>query len=264
MKNLWIALVSLPAVLSADTAQDRGKRIVDDALTALGGEKFLAMRDRVETGRVYSFYREELSGLARARIYTRYISQPPEPGGIAQRERQSFGKNKEEYAVLFTEKEGWNITFRGARPLPAATLARYRDSVPRNILYILRMRLKEPGLMFEHKGSEIWSNQHVDLVDIIDADNRVVTVYFNKSTKLPVRQVYYRRDSDTKERMEEVTVFSVYRDIGGGVQWPSQMRRERNGEKVYEIFAESVAVNQGLTDDLFTLPGDMKLLKEKR
>ena len=35
----------------------------------------------------------------------------------------------------------------------------------------------------------------------------------------------------------------------------TMMHRERNGEKTYEIFSESVTVNQGLADNLFTVPG---------
>ena len=62
------------------------------------------------------------------------------------------------------------------------------------------------------------------------------------------------RDPETKEREEEVTRFSRYRQTEG-IQWPQQIHRERNGEKVYEIFSESVTVNQGLADNLFAVPG---------
>ena len=62
---------------------------------------------------------------------------------------------------------------------------------------------------------------------------------------------------------QEVTLYSRYRDVGGGVQWPLQMRRERNGEKVYEIYSESVAINQDLTDDLFTAPNGSEKITQK-
>ena len=32
------------------------------------------MRDRIESGRAYSFYREQVSGLSIAKVYTRYRS----------------------------------------------------------------------------------------------------------------------------------------------------------------------------------------------
>ena len=37
--------------------QERGKRAIDETLAALGGDRFLAVQDRTESGRAYSFYR---------------------------------------------------------------------------------------------------------------------------------------------------------------------------------------------------------------
>jgi hypothetical protein len=266
MKRWLTPILFLPVLLAAaDDSRQRGKRVVDEALAALGGPQFLAMEDRIETGRAYSFYREELSGLSRATIYTRYLTrpEPPEPGLLAVRERQAFGKN-EDSAVLFADGKGYEITFRGARPMADDRLERYHDSTLHNVFYILRQRLGEPGLTFESRGSDIYDNQPVEIVEIFDSENRSVTVYFSQSTKLPLRQFYYRRDPRTRERVEEVTVYSKYRDVGGGVMWPFAIRRERDGEKIYEIFSDSVVINQNLKDDLFTLPANMKILKKAR
>jgi hypothetical protein len=265
-------IYSLPCLLlaaalcsGAETNQERGKRVVDETLTALGGKNFLAMRDRVETGRAYSFYREELSGLSIATIYTRYLTrpEPPLPAFFGIREREAFGK-KEDSAVLFTENDGFEITFRGARPIPADRYTRFRESTLRDIFYIMRMRLGEPGLTIESRHSDVIDNQPVEVVDITDNDNRIVTVYFHKSTKLPIRQVTDRRDPKTNERNQEVTLYSKYRDVGGGVMWPFAIQRERNGEKIFSMFAESVKINQDLTDNMFTLPSDMKILGGKK
>jgi len=250
----------------AETRQQRARRVVDEAVAALGGQNFLQMQDRTETGRAYSFYREQLSGLSVAHIYVRYLTrpEPPQPAFFGQRERQAFGKDQSS-AVLFNEKgEGFELTFRGARPLPDATLDRYKDSLLHNILYILRMRLGEPGLMFDSQGSDVRENQPVEIVDITDADNRTLTVYFNRTTKLPVYQVFKRRNPDDKQWDIEATRFSKYRDVGGGVMWPFAVERERNGEKIFEMYADSIAINKDLKDDLFTLPANMKILKKQK
>jgi hypothetical protein len=253
------------SVLAPQTAQDRGKRVIDDALAALGGKNFLAVEDRVEAGRAYSFYREQLSGLSVARIYTRYLRRPdaPDPAFIGLRERQVFGKD-ENSAVLFTDGNGYEITFRGAHPLPKDNLDRFRDTTRHNIFYILRERLGEPGLIFESRGKDIMDNQPVEIVDVTDSDNQTVTVYFNQTTMLPIRQVYLRPNPQYKDRDQEVTIFSKYRDIGGGVKWPFAIQRERNGEKIFQIFSDSVQINQNLHDDLFTLPANMKILGKKK
>jgi hypothetical protein len=257
---LLAALCAMTA--AAETIQERGKRVVDEAVQALGGDKFLAMKDRVETGRAYSFYRDELKGLSVATVYTRYLDKVP-AGKLAQRERQAFGKD-EYSSVLFTDGKGYEITFRGARPLPEETLSRYEDTTQRNIFYLLRIRLKEPGMIFESRGMEIENNRPVEIVDITDADNDTVTVSFDRSTKLPLRQVFYRRDPQTRERMEEVTIFSKYRDVGDGVMWPFAIERKRNGDKIFEMYSETVAINQNLTEEKFALPGSIKMLPKAK
>ena len=253
-----IALLPI-TLMAAESSQERGKRVINEAVAALGGNAFLTMNNRVESGRAYSFYREKLSGLSIAKIYTRYYD--PAPGKLAVRERENFGKNEDSGVLFMDDGEGWEVTWRGARALPADTLARYKLSTLQNIFYILRTRLKEPGMIFESKGSDVYDNAPVEIVDVTDSEDRTTTVYFHRSTKLPMRQTFVRRDPKTKERFEEVTIFSKYRDVGGGVQWPFAIQRERDKEKIFEMYSDSVMVGQKLPDKLFELPGDVKKLK---
>ncbi len=259
----WVLVLLLALPLCAQTKLERGKKIVDEALDALGGPRFLAMRNREEEGRVYSFYRERLQGLSIARIYSHYVMKPDgaPPEFVGMYERQSFGKSKEDTAVLFNETGGYQVSYRGASPFEAARLERYRETTMRNVFYILRQRLGEKGLIFEFQSTEVFQNLPVDIVNITDSENRTTTVYFHRSTKLPVRQIFYHRNAVTKEKDEEVTIFAKYRDVGGGVKWPFNIMRERNGEKIFEIFSESVKINLALKNELFKLPSNIKMLK---
>jgi len=249
----------------AETNEQKGKLVADEALAALGGPAFRAMRDRTESGRAYQFYREKLSGLALAHLYTRYLADPEtqEHGSLRVRERQAMGK-KQEDVYLFTEGTGYELTFRGARPLADIDIQRFKVSTLRNIFYILRERLTEPGLFFESRGSDFYENRPVEIVDVVDANNDTVTVYFDQMTKLPTRQSFFRRDPIDNTRLEEVSIFGKYRDVGGGVMWPFSIRRERNGEKIFEMYSDSVEINQGLGDDLFVLPSNMKILPKPK
>lgn len=260
-----VAALVFAATVSGWAQDARARKVVDDALNALGGEKFLAMQDRLEQGRSYSFYRERLSGLSRAKIYTRYLvkPQPPQPGFIGLRERQAFGKDEDIY-IVFNEQGGYEITYRGAKPLPDETRERFTETLLHNVLYTMRMRLDEPGMVFEYRGGDVFENQPVDVVDIIDAENRQTTVFFLQGEKFPVRQIWSRRDPKTRMKIDEVTVFAKYRDIGGGVMWPWVIRRERNGDRIFEMYSDAVSINQGLTDNLFILGADVKILDKKK
>ena len=137
---------------------------------------------------------------------------------------------------------------------------RYQDTTLRNVFYLLRHRRSEPGLIIEHKETGVFDNQPVEIVDVTDASNRVVTLYLHRTTKLPVRQVFYRRDN-MKVRHEEITIFAKYRDVGNGVKWPWNIVRNRDGEKIFEIFSDQVSINKKLDPKLFELPADMVRLK---
>jgi len=76
------------------------------------------MDDRVESGRVFNFYRSEITSLSIAKIYTRYAS-APEAGKLGLRERESFLSESpgrpEISALLFREDGAWEITYKGPR-----------------------------------------------------------------------------------------------------------------------------------------------------
>lgn len=263
MTRRSLLLMAAPAIFAQSAREQRGGKIIQEVIQALGGESFTNMQDRVEIGRAYSFYREKLSGLAQTKIYTRYLTRPnpPQPGFIGFRVRQMMGK-KDDYSVLFLEdNQGWDITYRGARPIPEEDVTRFYESQLRNIFYILRMRIGEPGMIFEHQGKEVVDNQPADIIDITDSDNRVVSVWVHETTRLPIQQRAFRRQFGGVD--EEVTHFSKYRDIGSGIQWPYAWLRTRNQEKVFELFSNTIEVNQALTDDLFSLSGSTKILKKK-
>ena len=257
---LVIAAAGLSVSISAETNQERGKRVVNECVEAMGGDRFMNMQNREEGGRAYSFYREQLSGLSFATIYTEYQTGVTDTAhNLAVHERQNFGKNQDN-GVLFAEKEAWEVTFRGARLLAQERFDRYKETTLRDVFYILRVRLKEPGIILESRGSDVLQNVAVEIVDITDADNRTTTVYFDQVTKLPVRQRFERRDPKTRLVDEEITLYSKYREVAG-VQWPYAVTRERNGEKIYQIFSDHVEINRPLKPNLFALPSNVKVLK---
>jgi len=262
------ALIILTAAfaLAAETAEQRGKRVVNEAVAALGGEAFLNMQDRVESGRAFSFDNSRLSGLMVAAIYTRYLSShgPVPIGQLEVEEKEAFGKDENSGFVLFTAKpEGWDVTFRGARVIDDERLENYRDNTLHNIFYMLRKRMGEPGFSYYSKGSDLFENRPVNIVDITGGDDVTVTVYFDEFTKLPVRQVHKRRNKEYRDFDTLVSAFARYHELRGGIQWPMDIRRERNGDKIYEMFSDSVEINKGLRDELFHLPGKVKILTGK-
>jgi hypothetical protein len=253
-RRAFIGLAAAGIALPAETTQERGRQIIDKTINALGGDGFRFLQTRTEQGRAYSFYREQLTGLTLARFYTKYTAD----GEV---QRQAFGKKLDDVVIL-TPAAGWEITYRGARPLPDDRIKQFRETMLHDVFYILRSRINEPGMTFEARGHDVVENQPVEVVDVFDADNRNVTLYIHSSTWLPVKQRFQRWDPVIKDRREEVTRYTKYRESGNGVVWPYGIQRERDGEKIFELYSERVVIGEDLKNDMFQLPPGLTILKK--
>ena len=253
--------VLIAAVPAAPAKVDAGKQVIDQALGALGGDKFLNFHTRTLSGRIYSFFHNELSGFDRARTYTEYLM-PPAEGGLGIRERQLLGK-KQDYSFLYLPGQAWEITFRGARPVEDAVWDRYRRTTENDIFYILKVRHNEPGMIYDFIGSEVYLSRHVEIVDITDAKRRTVRVYFDHNSHYPIRQSFeWMDDKISSQRDDEITNFDKFRDIGGGIFWPYTIERTRNGYKVFQVFADSVEANVEPPPRTFELPAGTQILRK--
>ena len=252
-------LFALLAALLGAQSPDKGKQVILDAVNALGGQRFTSMKNRVESGVAYSFYRSNVTGRDIATIYVEYADQMPAKG-LGVQEREVFGK-KQDYSILLLPEEGYEVTFRGARPLADTQWKRYVSTTSLNVFYLLRERSNDPKMEYDYIRSDVISNTQVNIVDITDPENRTVRVYIDYNTNLPIRQEYSEWDPIGQQRALEVTDFSKYRDIDG-CKWPYVTHRERNGETTFEIFAESVRINAKLPPKTFDLPPGAKILKK--
>jgi len=259
-KSLCLVAISIAPLLGGVLPGTKGKQIIDEAVAALGGDQFLHLRTRVASGRIYSFFHDQISGLDRATVITEYLEQKP-ANGLAVQERELLGK-KQDYSYLFLADQAWDITFRGARPIPDENWERYVRTTEHDILYLLRERLNEPGMDFDYVGSEVYISRHVEVVDITDAQNETIRVYFDHNSHFPMRQIYKWLDPQTKEHNDEIFVYDIFRDIGQGVKWPFDIERERNGYKTYQFFADKAEANQPVPPKTFELPPGSKVLKK--
>ena len=253
-------LGSAPAFVRAQTIQDKGRKLIGEAQQALGGAKFLGMRDRVEEGRAYSYYRERLSGLDVGRFETMYDDAAV---GVKQRDKQVFGKKQDFYVIFAGGGKGWDVSYKGATVIPEELINNWEEGVLRNAMYILRCRVEEKGMIFERRGQEVFDNQAVEIIDVTDSDNREMAIYLNASTKLPVRGYFKRQNLKDKGWDEQDTRYAKYRQTQG-VMWPWAITRSRNGERNLELYSESVQINTGLTATNFELGAATKLIPTKK
>ena len=248
------------ASLTAETRQEKGQRLVREAFEAIGGKEFLNVRTQVRAGRAYSFYNRQVRGQARITIYDKFQDMEPDKGPewlpISRREVYT---EKGDYYALFMNGAGYEVTYRGAVPQPEDYMTRYRLATRRDIFYFMRYRMDEPGLYYYYKGTEIIDNVPCDSLDIVDAEGEAITLYIRQADGLPIQQLYLRRDPKTRIPYEEKSVFGRYRPIGDTLL-PWIIRRERDGDRVFELYAQSYEINQPLTASVFEIPEGVPVL----
>ncbi len=253
---LSVLLPCLPWPVSAQTRDPaRGRQVLEQAIQALGGPAFLNAREFRAEGRGFQFSRyEELSGMAKLVIFEKY------PDKL----RQEIGKDRD-IIFVFNGGHAWEKTFRGVQELPPEEVERIRFNRELSVENILRFRIEEQGLEVAHVGADLVDGRPVDLVEIVDAQNRMVTIAFDQASHLPLRREWERRNPKTREREVNVETLGKYLAAKAGsksaspqeagpVLAPYYSRRERNGIKVFELFLTEATVNPKLSDQLFQRP----------
>ncbi len=259
-RELSIGLLGAPAALLGQSRQEEGARLVREAFDSVGGERFLAIQTQVRSGRAYSFYNRQVRGTARITIYDRFdaMREDAKPEWLPLKRREVYTE-KGDYYALFLNGTGYEVTYRGVVPEPDDFMERYRQESRRDMFYFFRYRRDEAGLYYYHQGTEIIDNVPCDAVDIVDAAGDAITLYLRKSDGLPVQQQYLRRDRKTRIPYEEKSVFGRYKPVGDCLL-PWVIRRERDGEKVFELYSDSYEVNRPLSGSVFSLPNDLPML----
>ncbi len=256
-------LLLLPAAvsLSAQTRQEKGRQLMEQCLEALGGHRFLQIQDIVQYGRAYAFYRQNIRGLAKMTVYQHFGPMKEDAGAdwLPVSRREIFTE-KGDYFNLYRNGEGWEVTFRGARPLPSERISRYREAARRDIFYFLRYRLNEPGMYFYYRGAEIIDNIPADVVEVTDNNSEGITFFLGRSDQLPLQQIHTWRDPKGVP-FEEKSVFSKYRPVGG-VKFPWNIRSERDGEKRFELFGRTVEIDPVLDPAVYSLDKTVPILAE--
>ena len=117
-------------------------------------------------------------------------------------------------------------------------MKQFRETTLHDVFYILRERVHEPGVEFEAGEKDVVENQPVQILDVYDAEDRKTRVWINSDTFLPVKQSFRRWDPVINDWRDEVTRYSKYREATNRVMWPFATERERDTEKIFEMYSE--------------------------
>jgi hypothetical protein len=127
---------------------------------------------------------------------------------------------------------------------------RWKLSTRYSVENLLRLTIRDPGVLIQDGGVDFVDNVPVVVVDIIESEGGQAKLYLNKQTFLPVRIDYRSQNRQTQDWDEFSDVYSDYQDIQG-IRTPMHIARFLNGERVAETFRNTVRYDESYPPGYF-------------
>jgi hypothetical protein len=230
-----------PPSVSPDQENSRkAKTIIEQGIQALGGQAYLAIRDREQQGRIYGFHHGRESG--GGTVFWSFSESPD-------KERVELTKERD-IAELYVGNKAWELTYKGAHPVEKKDLDDYLRRHRFSLDTVLRNWVNDPGVVLLFEGYAIAAQHPAQQVTLINAQDESVTLYFDSDTHLPVKKSFSWRDPVDKQKNLEEEVYENYRQVSG-IMAPYNVTRYFNGDMSNQRFLNSVTINQGLDQSMF-------------
>jgi hypothetical protein len=238
----------------------KGKQLLADLINGLGGSGYTEVREsQCEGRRVVFGHNGEPTGNIGFADYRRFPDKD-RVEYIAKGHNSALGflvgidgldwSHGGVVITLYNNDRGWTYDKSGVNELPATSISDFQEQVKRNIDNLLRLRLKEPGLMIRYGGGDTVDLKQVDWVDVTDTDDRKFRLAVDKSTHWLVRSSVTTKDQENEMINTDVSIYSNYQ-LKDNVWTPLQISREHNGRRAAQIFYDSCHYNPGFADNIF-------------
>ena len=125
----------------------QARDLLNQAIQALGGQAYLSVHDMQEQGRVYSFYgRPSSNGV----FFWRFVEFPD-------KERIELTPQRD-IAYIYTGNKGYEITYKGAKPVEQKDLDDYLRRKRFSLETVLRTWINDPKVALFFEGAALAGN----------------------------------------------------------------------------------------------------------
>jgi hypothetical protein len=236
---------------SEDENARHAHELINQMVTALGGDAYLNMQDYESEGRSYGFSHGQ-SGIGYP--VWRFWKWPD-------KERVELTKQRD-VIQIYNGDSAWEITFKGAAPLPADALQQYKLQFEHSLPIIVRQWLKSPNVSYYYAGTAIAEQKETDHITIYNGQESA-DLFLDINTHLPIKKTFVHRNEQYHDKDTEEEVWGNYRDVQG-INTPFDYQRKHNGDIVVQRFITKITYNKGLADSLFTPKNASPMLPPKR
>ena len=239
------------------SVDEKSQQIIDRAIEALGGQKYLGVQTVIGKG-FYTSFKDGISQLP-ARFLD-YIEYPD-------RERTEFSGAGIKTIQTNTGDTGW--MFDGAvKKISDQTpkqVEDFKQGIRTSLEYLLKGYWKKDGGKITYVGRrEAGVGTRNETIRLVFPDDWWIEYEFGARDGLPAKIIYKRERKDTDSgdvvwMSEEDQLFKFI--TVDGVTAPWVIDHFVNNKQTSRINYESVQYNQKFADNLFTKPADIKSIK---
>ena len=240
-----------PSSSPQDPNAVKARLLLDQMIQALGGQAYLSYQTVEQEGRLYGFSHGRPQGVGAP--FWRFWRWPD-------KERIELTKQRDIIQIYDGDK-GWEVTFRGARLLPADQLTDYLLRREYSLERILREWINEPGVILFYAGARVAEQKPADEVTISNTKGQSATIFIDSTSHLPIKKTFVHRNPQFNDRDTEAEIWDGYRNAGG-VTTPFNYTRTHNDEIVVQRFLTRVTFNAPVPDSLFV--PSKPLIEEKK
>jgi hypothetical protein len=251
----WAQASALPSAQIGQGTQsksepNKGRELLNEMIAALGGEAWLSRQYWILYGRLATFYKgQPHEGAPQFEEYCR-----TNPFGervvIISHYGALIATNHSDVAQVWTNDEGYEITYKGTKQLPAKEVDDYQRRHKHSLDVAVKDWLKQPGVLVTYEGTNMVERRLAEQVSILSASNDAVTLELDQSTHLPLRLSFQWRDPVYKDWNMDVQEFADYHDVQG-IMTPYSITALHNGDVTEERFLTKVVYSAKLPADLF-------------
>lgn len=248
------------------SAPDRGRKLLDQMVEALGGEKWLDRSTWIEFGQTAHFYKGQpdpyvvgLEEYHRAEPFAERVISVSHFSVIP----GMPGSNYRDAATVWTPDNGYEITYKGKKPLPKDDVAEFQRLRLHSLDVIVKQWLKQPGVVVTYEGTDMVQRRLAQKVSVLNTANDTVEIALEESTHLPLSVTFRARNATYRDFDTETIEYSDWHDVEG-IMTPMTITRYKNGEMASQRFLKKVEYNAPVSPELFDPDKPLALKNRKK
>jgi hypothetical protein len=248
------------AAESSVTGADRGRKLLDLMVQALGGDAWLHRRAWTIEGRAASFYKGKPNeGVIQ---FEEFHREDPfaERIEIITKLGVFIPTAHRDIVQVWLPDNGYEVTYRGKKELPKDIVLDFERRREHSLEAVVKVWLKQPGVEVVYEGTSTVERRIADKISILSAKNDAVTIELDQTTHLPLRRTFEYRNVTFGDHDEDVEEYDDYHPVQNFMT-PLTLTRFRNGDMVSQRFFTKVTYGADLAPVLFD--PDKALVKKK-